>query len=139
MCELWNEWNQDADIINTLHRIRQLRKDFKETIISNFLTNIDLNIKAANDDLHQRDGKTQQHHAYCTQQIFKMLGGLIRFGDKLLYEPEQSSSSQPIFELCTKYFLTLHHMYQVHSIREMLRFSKYDTIPSVSFSPSVII
>jgi hypothetical protein len=145
--ELWGEWSEDEEIANAPHKRQLLRRDFEETIVGGFLGHVDQFIVAMNESLGQTDGVVNKHAYFSlrARQIFKMVGGLLRYGGGLTYQPLQRQQqqqqqhhqqlqpqSQLVLAVCNKYFQTQEGVPVPNlrnSTRDILRVSKYASTP----------
>jgi hypothetical protein len=150
--ELWTEWNEDEEIAGAPHKRQQLRRDFEDTIVGGFLGHVDRFIAAMNEDLGRTEGVPNKHAHYSlrARQVFKMVGGLLRYGGALTYQSEHQrqlhqqrgsgrqqgqQQGQLVLTVCDKYFQTREGLPIPNlriSTRDILRLSKYVILSCVS-------
>jgi hypothetical protein len=151
--ELWTEWNEDEEIAGVPHKRQQLRRDFEDTIVGGFLGHVDRFIAAMNEDLGRTEGVPNKpaHYSLRARQVFKMVGGLLRYGGALTYQSEhqlqlhqqrgggsggqQRQQGQLVLAVCDKYFQTREGLPMPNlrnSTRDILRLCKYAIVSCVS-------
>jgi len=137
--QLWVEFNENEELARAQYKVQQIRKDFLNTIVGGFITQVDLFISMMNDTLGSKEALKEAYHLLRARQIYKMLGSLIRYGDGMIYSPEQKGCL--IFDLCNRYFLTSTNKEQhisshmlINVAREIIRRSKYAILSRLAHS-----